>query len=257
MNRTFKKCAAVLVGIALWLGMFGCTAKARGPVVVSAEALETYKVELYEAPSPCGYIGHADPTWEPVETQEVPVTAEPTEVPTPTPAPSEEVEVIESTTLDRTKPIYEVYKNGWFVEAATADVQWIIRDLSEQYGLPEKAIYGLICAESTFVPDLESFDGGCWGLAQINTFWITRANITHFTDDYRNRNLCDPYDNLLTLAEMMCYARDTYGLDFTQRADLVKYLYWHNTGKDPTRVTRWDYATRALGYADELVALQS
>lgn len=234
MNRTFKKFAALGLCVALWLGMFGCTAAARGPVIVEAEAAES--AELVVSPRARGYIGHIDPT--------------------PIPTPSEEVEVIEDT-LDRTKPIYEVYKNGWFVVDATAEVQWIIRDFSEQYDLPERAIYGLICAESTFVPDLESFDGGCWGLAQINTFWITRANITHFTDDYRNRNLCDPYDNLLTLAEMMCYARDTYGLDFTQRADLVKYLYWHNTGKDPTRVTRWDYATRALGYADELVALQS
>lgn len=170
-------------------------------------------------------------------------------------AASKEVEVIEP--LDRTKPIYEVYKNGLPVPDATAEVQWIIRDFCEQYDLPEKAVYGLIVGESTFIPDLESFDGGCWGLAQINTYWITRANITHFTDDYRSRDLCDPYDNILTLAELMCYARDNYGLDYTQRADLVKYLYWHNTGQDPSRVTKWDYATRALGYADELVTLQS
>lgn len=168
---------------------------------------------------------------------------------------AEEVEVIK--TLDRNKPIYEVYKNGWFVEDATTEIQWMIRDLSDTYQLPEKMIYGLILAESCFTPNLESFDGGCWGLAQINKFWIRGANITHFTDDYRSRDLCDPYDNLLTLAELICYARDAYGLDLTTYDGQYKYLYWHNTGKDPTRVTRWDYATRALGYADELVTLQS
>lgn len=167
----------------------------------------------------------------------------------------EEVEVIK--TLDRNEPIYEVYKNGWFVEDATTEIQWMIRDLSDTYQLPEKMIYGLILAESCFTPNLESFDGGCWGLAQINKFWIRGANITHFTDDYRSRDLCDPYDNLLTLAELICYARDAYGLDLTTYDGQYKYLYWHNTGKDPTRVTRWDYATRALGYADELVTLQS
>lgn len=170
---------------------------------------------------------------------------------------SEEVEVIE--TLDRTKPIYEVYKNGWYVADATAEVQWIIRDLCETYNLQEAElmIYGLVTAESTFVPNLESFDGGCWGLAQINTFWITRANITHFTDDYRSRDLCDPYDNILTLLELIQYAKDEYNLDLTTRAGQIKYLYWHNTGQNPSRVTRWDYATRALGYVDELVTLQS
>lgn len=167
----------------------------------------------------------------------------------------EEVEVIK--TLDRNEPIYEVYKNGWFVEDATTEIQWMIRDLSDTYQLPEKMIYGLILAESCFTPNLESFDGGCWGLAQINKFWVRGANITHFTDDYRSRDLCDPYDNLLTLAELICYARDAYGLDLTTYDGQYKYLYWHNTGKDPTRVTRWDYATRALGYADELVTLQS
>lgn len=178
-------------------------------------------------------------------------------VPETIPAPEfQEVEVIE--TLDRTKPIYEVYKNGWFVEDATAEVQWMIRDLCEEYDLPEKMIFGLITKESTFVPDVESFDGGCWGLAQISTFWITRANITHFTDDYRSRDLCDPYDNLLTLAEMMCYARDTYGLDYNTKMGQTKYMYWHATGKSPVKVT-WigPGATKAFGFAEELVPLQS
>lgn len=169
--------------------------------------------------------------------------------------PSKEVEVIE--TLDRTKPLYEVYKAGWAVEVPI-EWQWYIRDLCDTYDLPERTIYGLILKESTFQPGVESFDGGCWGLAQINTYWIDGANITHFTDDYRSRDLCDPYDNLLTLAEMMCYARDTYGLDYDTKMGQNHYLYWHATGKSPEKVT-WigPSATKAFGFAEELVPLQS
>lgn len=223
MKRLLRRILCLMVCIVMWMSVVGCT-----PTAVASDAEpvdEDYRPKVSRAI-------HQEPVLP------------------------EEVEVIEET-LDRTKPIYEVYKNGLPVEAATAEIQWMIRDFSEAYNLPERTIFGLICAESTFVPDVESFDGGCWGLAQISKFWITRANIPHFTEDYRSRDLCDPYDNLLTLAEMVCWARDTYQLDFTDRADLVKYLYWHNTGNDPTRVKRWDYATRALGYADELVTLQS
>lgn len=168
----------------------------------------------------------------------------------------QEVTVIQ--TLDRTKPIYEVYKSGVAVDVPV-EWQWYIRDLCTEHDLLdlEPALYGLILTESTFTADIESFDGGCFGLAQIGKYWITTANITHFTDDYRSRDLFDPYDNILTMTEMVCYARDAYGLDFGQKAGKIKYLYWHNTGKDPTRVKSWDYATEALGYADELVMLQS
>lgn len=241
MNR-WKRHVCTFVCVVIWMIMCGCVVNAT-TVYAPAAPQETQALKAIVEVPHISEVVKKSFTEVAVATSEVKDST------------SKEVQVIEP--LDRTKPIYEVYKSGYFVADATAEVQWIIRDLSEQYDLPEKMIYGLICGESTFVPDLESFDGGCWGLAQINTFWITRANITHFTDDYRSRDLCDPYDNLLTLAEMMCYARDTYGLDYSQRAGQVKYLYWHNTGQDPTRVTRWDYATRALGYADELVTLQS
>lgn len=174
---------------------------------------------------------------------------------------SEEVEVVEEPvveepvvpTLDRTKPLYKVYKNGWEV-AVDTDLQWYIRDISEKYGLPEKTIYGMILCESTFQAD--AYNAGCYGLCQINSFWIHGANITHFTDDYSSRNLLNPYDNLLTLAEMTVYCRDTYGLDLSTRDGQVKWLYWHNTGKDPRNVSHWSYAEKALGFADELVSLQ-
>lgn len=167
---------------------------------------------------------------------------------------SEEVEVVE--TLDRTKPIYEVYKDGWAV-AVPVEWQWYIRDLSETYDLPETLIYGLCLSESTFDPTTTS-SVGCRGLVQINPYWIsTRANLEHFTDDYYNRDLYDPYDNLLTLAEMMCYAREEYGLDYSQTLGLKRYVYWHATGKNPTRWTDGPYSRMVLGFAAELVPLQS
>lgn len=171
---------------------------------------------------------------------------------------AKEAEVIK--TLDRNEPLYEVYKVGKLNENATVEIQWIIRDICDTYELPEKMIYGLILAESGFDAGARNPtdpNGGSWGLAQINKFWISGANITHFTDDYRSRDLLDPYDNMLTLAEIMCYARDAYGLDLEAKEDQIKYLYWHNTGQSPKWVTTWPYATRALGYADELVTLQS
>lgn len=242
MNRTFRKLAAIMAGLGIF---FVClsfdTVRAKESDYPPPAAQTSLITEVIEE-STDTIVSYSRSF---IEEREV-VAREITSV---------KAEVIE--TPDRTKPIYEVYKNGLPVADATAEVQWAIRDIASQYNLPEKMIFGLITAESTFVPNLESFDGGCWGLAQINTFWITRANITHFTDDYRSRDLCDPYDNLLTLAELMCYARDAYGLDLSTQAGQIKYLYWHNTGQDPTRVTRWDYATRALGYAAELVTLQS
>lgn len=163
------------------------------------------------------------------------------------------VEEVEAPTLDRNKPIYEVYKNGWSVQVPT-DLQWYIRDMCEKYNFPEKPIYGMILCESTFDPN--AYNSGCYGLCQINKFWIRGAAIEHFTDDYASRDLYNPYHNILTLMEMWCYARDTYGLDPYNNTDMVKLLYWHNTGKDPRNVSNWAYATRALGYADELVLLQ-
>lgn len=231
MNR-WKKWLAACVCVAVWMIMGGC---------VTAAAPSVTPVEISLSPI-------AEITQDSI--MEVAYAAD--EV---VEAASKEVEVIE--TLDRTKPLYEVYKDGWPVEVPV-EWQWYIRDLCNTYDLSERTIYGLILKESTFQPDVESFDGGCWGLAQISTYWIDGANITHFTDDYRSRDLCDPYDNLLTLAEMMCYARDTYGLDYNTKMGQNHYLYWHATGKSPVRVT-WigPSATKAFRFAEELVPLQS
>lgn len=226
MNR-WKRRLTILLCSAIWMFMVGCVTAA--------------------APAP--------PAPTTTEVNSEPIITESYILPEIIEPPSKEVEVIE--TLDRAKPLYEVYKAGWAVEVPV-EWQWYIRDLCDTYDLPEKIIYGLILKESTFQPGVESFDGGCWGLAQINTYWIDGANITHFTDDYRSRDLCDPYDNLLTLAEMMCYARDTYGLDYDTKMGQNHYLYWHATGKSPEKVT-WigPSATKAFGFAEELVPLQS
>lgn len=229
MNRTFKKLGVLTCCVAALVALIGAPTNAEGPYG------NTHIAE--EVSPPQFWLG------------KVPQVMKETRALT-----SEEVEVIEESP-DRTKPIYEVYKDGWRCDKATAEIQWIIRDLCEQYDLPEKTIYGMILVESAFDTNCVSVSGRHFGLAQIGKFWITGANMPHFTDDYRSRDLFDPYDNLLTLAEMMCFARDEYHLDYTKQADLVKYLYWHNTGKDPSRVTKWDYATKALRFGDELVAL--
>ena len=156
-------------------------------------------------------------------------------------------------TFDRTKPLYEVYKNGHPV-TVSADLQWYIRDMCQKYNFPEKIVFGMILNESTFQAGAKN--SGCYGLAQINKFWIRGARIEHFTDDYASRDLCNPYDNILTLMEMWCYARDTYGLNPWNNGDMTKILYWHNTGKHPYGVTHWAYADRCFRYANELVPLQ-
>lgn len=164
------------------------------------------------------------------------------------PEPEEEIP-----TLDRTKPLYNVYKDGFEVEVST-ELQWYIRDMCEEYSFYEKYVYGMILAESTFQPAVSN--GGCIGLCQINKFWIRGAAITHFTDDYRDRDLKDPYDNLLTMTEMWCYARDTYGLDLMTEDGIMRVLYWHNSGSDPRYISRSNYADVCMKYANELVPLQ-
>lgn len=155
--------------------------------------------------------------------------------------------------FDRTKPLYEVYKNGCKVQVDT-DLQWYIRDLCIKYNLYEDYVYGMILCESTFNPNAKN--GKCFGLCQINIFWITSANMKHFTEDYKSRKLTDPYDNLLTLTEMWTYAADRYDLDLTTEAGMAKVCYWHNTGKNPKDITTCNYFEKIKSYANELISLQ-
>lgn len=171
------------------------------------------------------------------------------------PEPTISEETIETSQEDRTSPIYEVYKNGWRVNDATAEIQWIIRDLLVQYNYPEleKIVFGMAVVESTFNPNC--YNGGCYGLYQIQSFWINGANITHFTDDYRSRSLYDPYDATLTLIEMWEYAINAYDIDISTDQGVKDLLYWHNTGKYVKNIN-WKYSNLVFGYADELVTLQ-
>lgn len=157
--------------------------------------------------------------------------------------------------IDTSRPIYEVYKNGYPV-SVPAELQWRIRELCEQNGYPEKIVFGLILKESTFSSKASSH--GTYGLAQITKYWLTAKPIEPYrlTDDYKSRDLLNPEHNLLTLMEIWNYAKDTYNLDPYNDGDMLKLLYWHNTGKDPRNVTRWKYATDIFGFADELVEIK-
>ena len=151
--------------------------------------------------------------------------------------------------------IYEVYKDGYPVNVS-AELQWMIRDLAFTYGFDERLIYGMILAESTF--NINCSTGGCYGLTQINPYWLSAASLAEYriTENYRSRDLFNAYDNLITCIEMLMYARDAYGLDLETGPDLIRILYWWNTGSDPTNVTHWAYSTKALRYAGELVEIE-
>lgn len=230
-------------------------------LTISAASVEERKITAFEA-TPIAYAAveevqdppevveqEEEMTSEVVEVVLEEITEEPDwDIINTPPEPEEEIP-----TLDRTKPLYNVYKGGIAVDVPV-ELQWYIRDMCENYSFYEKYVYGMILAESTFQPTVSS--GGCIGLCQINTFWIRGAAITHFTDDYRDRNLKDPYDNLLTMTEMWCYARDTYGLDLMTEDGIMRVLYWHNSGNDPRYISRSNYADVCMKYANELVPLQ-
>lgn len=170
-----------------------------------------------------------------------------------TPAPTPEITPVISQE-DRTKPIYEVYKNGYYVEVP-AETQWIIRDFATEYGFDEKIIFGLALAESTFNPNCKGDSERSLGLYQIQRYWIKGADIPHFTDDYKSRNLFDPYDATLTLMEIWSYAVNSYNIDISTEQGMKDLLYWHNSGKYIKNVN-WKYSNDIFGFAKELVALQ-
>lgn len=155
--------------------------------------------------------------------------------------------------LDRTQPLYEVYKNGWHVTVPT-EWQWFIRDMCTTHNFPEPLIYGMILTESCF-NTYDTTGGKYKGLCQIEDYWIRTTVIPRFDDNWRNRDLHDPYDNITTLFEMWCYARDTYNIDVWTTSGQKDILYWHNTGKYKKNVS-WSYSDKCLRFADELVPLQ-
>lgn len=176
--------------------------------------------------------------------------------------PYEEVHVeiveIEEPKVPRTSlPIYEVYKDGVQLDVPV-EWQWYIRSLAAQHNINEKLIFGLIIAESGFNPNCLSDKERSFGLGQINKHWIRTKYLPRFdeTENYRERNLFDPYDNILTIFELWCYARDTYNLDLSYEPHIKKLLYWYNTGNDPSRVTKWAYSDKVIKYANELKTIE-
>jgi hypothetical protein len=155
---------------------------------------------------------------------------------------------------DRTSPIYKVYYDGVQIEVP-AEWQWYIRDMAAEYNFPEKVIFGLIIKESGFDPKAKGDKGRSIGLCQIQKYWIKTKNISHFTDDYSDRNLYDVYDNILTLMEIWNYARNKYDIDLSIDQGVKDLLYFHNTGKYKKNV-KWGYSDKVLEYANGLIALQ-
>ncbi len=156
---------------------------------------------------------------------------------------------------DRSLPIYEVYCDGWYVEVS-AEIQWIIRDFAEKYDFDEKVIFGCCLAESCFDTDAGKYTSSSYkGLTQIGTYWIYADTIPRFEENSASRDLYDPYDHLLTLMELWCYARDAYGIDTSTSQGMADLLYWHNTGSYVKNVN-WYYSQRCLSLAGELVEIQ-
>ena len=100
MNR-WKKWLAACVCVAVWMIMGGCVTAA-APAAMPSEVSSPPITEVVQD----SIMEVAYATDEVVE------------------AASKEVEVIE--TLDRTKPLYEVYKDGWAVEVPV-EWQWYIQ----------------------------------------------------------------------------------------------------------------------------------
>ena len=191
-------------------------------------------------------------TQQDIEATIVPQAAQPVTMQIEITISDEEAEETEQQT-PTSEMIYEVYKDGVLLNVP-ADLQWEIRNFSNEYNFNERIIFGLIILESTFSPTAQN--GSCLGLAQIDTFWVRGANMPRLTDDWRNRNLLNPHDNLLTLMEMWMYARDLYSLNPWDELGMKQLLYWHNTGRDPRNVTNWPYSNKIFDYAAELVEIQ-
>jgi len=154
------------------------------------------------------------------------------------------------------EPLYDVFKNGARVNACP-EIQHMIRELAQEHDFSEVMIMAMIVHESTFNPRAHNVGGDWRGLAQISPFWIGNRPIERLTDDYRSRDLFDPYDNLLTLMEIWSYARDRYNLDLSTERGYIQLLFWHSTGRNPTNVSRGtSYTRQVLKFADEIFEIQ-
>lgn len=155
---------------------------------------------------------------------------------------------------NRSAPIYRLSKDGYVLSNQRVAEQWVVRDICARYSLPEKYIFGMILMESEFNPNATS-SSGCKGLGQISSYWLRNKVVPEFEAGRRNRNLYDPYHNALTIAEMMTWCANNYGLNLHNERDMKDALYWWNTGKFKRNVS-WSYSNKCIQYANELVQLQ-
>ncbi len=155
---------------------------------------------------------------------------------------------------NRSAPIYQLSKDGYVLGNQRVAEQWIVHDICVRYNLPEKYIFGMILMESEFNPGATS-SSGCKGLGQISSYWLRNKVVPEFEAGRRNRNLYDPYHNTLTIAEMMTWCANNYGLNLHNERDMKDALYWWNTGKFKRNVS-WKYSNKCIQYANELVKLQ-
>lgn len=162
----------------------------------------------------------------------------------------EEPEISEN----RSAPIYRLSKDGYVLGNQRVAEQWIVHDICARYNLPEKYIFGMILMESEFNPNATS-SSGCKGLGQISSYWLRNKVVPEFEAGRRNRNLYDPYHNALTIAEMMTWCANNYGLNLHNERDMKDALYWWNSGKFKRNVS-WKYSNKCIQYANELVQLQ-
>lgn len=155
---------------------------------------------------------------------------------------------------NRSAPIYQLSKDGYVLSNQRVAEQWIVHDICARYNLPEKYIFGMILMESEFNPGATS-SSGCKGLGQISSYWLRNKVVPEFETGRRNRNLYDPYHNTLTIAEMMTWCANNYGLNLHNERDMKDALYWWNSGKFKRNVS-WKYSNKCIQYANELVKLQ-
>lgn len=158
----------------------------------------------------------------------------------------------EVSTLNKTEPIYAVYAHGSRIDVP-AEWQWYIHDLCEEYNYPEEIWYGLILSESGFRPEVNN--GVYFGLCGLSGSLIRNTAIPKFTDDAASRDLCDPYDNLITAFELWEYNRNKYGLDPWTDDGIMRLLYMHNTGMHPSQASYTNYVNRCISFSKELVKL--
>jgi len=263
LNRIITIGLATLLTVVGSSILFSPAASVENNVIPTAHAVYAAEQFVFDAPSGAGRERTVIlPTITPLASM-MPIQTE-------APAASEEVEVIE-VTEDRTRPIYEVYKNGtliyndpnisWLRNVDDSpELQWMIRDFAIEYGYREEFIFSVITFESTWQPNLKGDNGRSHGLAQIQRYWLssdaTRAGVPRFAEgDPRDRDLLIPYDNLLTLMEIWEYARDKYNIDITTDQGLKDLYYWHNSGKF-IRNVNWRNSNTIFGFMSELVLIQ-